>query len=450
VSNNKYDKNFDNDIGKKISSSLNESLNSGDFSGLKDAISESVIGVIKGTSDVIDASFKEVKDSIKDNGRPYGYYKPHSTPSASQAYSEELIAKRKAHNEKVKQQQTSFNQTNREIKQQSNVIPTKQSTELSATTFNPVGQVSGNVCFGVGIGGMLLSTVGALSSGLSLLFSGSGLFNLVFSGVAFAASALAFKIGLYKKGLLAKAKRFLQICGSNMYAEISSIASAMGVKASKVKKDIKTLLQKGYFPQGYLDDKETTLMLSEDVYKQYQITQNNTAKLLRDEQELEKTLREELEKAKARLSSKQAEELEDMVMEGYSCIKKLHKLNDEIPEETISEKLDNLEAVLRQIFKGVQVHPEQMERMHKFMDYYLPTMLKLVEAYAEYDKVQNPGEEILQAKEEIETTLDTIIEAFIQLQNNLFRDSVWDVTSDAQVLKTMLKQEGLASDINNY
>ena len=57
-----------------------------------------------------------------------------------------------------------------------------------------------------------------------------------------------------------------------------------------------------------------------------------------------------------------------------------------------------------------------------------------------------PGKEIIQAKAEIENTLDTINEAFVQLLNNLFQDSVWDVTSDAQVLTTMLTQEGLAQE----
>ena len=68
-------------------------------------------------------------------------------------------------------------------------------------------------------------------------------------------------------------------------------------------------------------------------------------------------------------------------------------------------------------------------------------MIKLVEAYAEYDKVSNPGDDILEAKKQIENTLDTINVAFEQLHNNLFRDSVWDVTTDAEVLQTELKQD---------
>ena len=84
--------------------------------------------------------------------------------------------------------------------------------------------------------------------------------------------------------------------------------------------------------------------------------------------------------------------------------------------------------------------------MRRFMEYYLPTTLKLVEAYSEFDKVSEPGEDILQAKEQIENTLDTINDAFSELLNNLFQDRVFDVTTDAQVLQTMLSRDGLVKD----
>ena len=77
---------------------------------------------------------------------------------------------------------------------------------------------------------------------------------------------------------------------------------------------------------------------------------------------------------------------------------------------------------------------------------YLPTMIKLVEAYEEYDKVSSPGEDIKAAKNEIEKTLDIINQAFVELLNKLFQNSVWDVKAEANVLKTMLRQEGLADD----
>ena len=60
--------------------------------------------------------------------------------------------------------------------------------------------------------------------------------------------------------------------------------------------------------------------------------------------------------------------------------------------------------LLKEIFDRVQEHPEQMHRMHKLMDYYLPTMLKLVEQYAEFDEISSPGEDILDAKKRSKDT----------------------------------------------
>lgn len=137
-----------------------------------------------------------------------------------------------------------------------------------------------------------------------------------------------------------------------------------------------------------------------------------------------------------------------MIDEGTDYIRKLRNLNDRIPGEVISAKLFCLENLLMDIFESVKQHPEQMDRMHKLISYYLPTTLKLVESYEKFDKISSPGPDIIKAKTEIENTLDTINQAFRELLNNLFQDTVFDVTTDAQVLKTMLAKEGLTRDMD--
>ena len=129
-------------------------------------------------------------------------------------------------------------------------------------------------------------------------------------------------------------------------------------------------------------------------------------------------------------------------------IRKLRDLNDRIPGEVISAKLFCLENLLKDIFESLRQHPEQTDRMHKLMSYYLPTTLKLVESYERFDKVSSPGPDIIKAKAEIENTLDTINQAFRELLNSLFQDTVFDVTTDAQVLKTMLAKEGLTREMD--
>ena len=144
----------------------------------------------------------------------------------------------------------------------------------------------------------------------------------------------------------------------------------------------------------------------------------------------------------------QKTEFEQMMEEGQECSKKLRNLNDMIPGEAVSSKLYQLENLLKEIFQRVQKEPTQMNRMHKVMNYYLPTTLKLVEAYREFDMISNPNDDIMSAKAEIEETLDTINEAFEELLNSLFQDKVLDITTDAQVLQTMLASEGLTKEMD--
>ena len=106
----------------------------------------------------------------------------------------------------------------------------------------------------------------------------------------------------------------------------------------------------------------------------------------------------------------------------------------------------HLENVIRRIFQRVEQHPELIDDLHKFMDYYLPTTMKLLKAYEELDKQDVEGENIKTAKQEIENTLDTINTAFENLLDSFYKDTAWDVSTDISVLKTMLAQEGLTGD----
>ena len=107
--------------------------------------------------------------------------------------------------------------------------------------------------------------------------------------------------------------------------------------------------------------------------------------------------------------------LEMISTTGDEYIRTIREANDDIPGEVISEKLERLEQVVRRIFESVKKHPEQKKEMDKFMDYYMPTTLKLVNAYREFDALEVKGENITNAMQEIENTLDTISLAFEKL-----------------------------------
>lgn len=137
-----------------------------------------------------------------------------------------------------------------------------------------------------------------------------------------------------------------------------------------------------------------------------------------------------------------------MIAEGTAFITKLHQLNDQIADETITAQLSRMEKLLGDLFAGVKEHPEEQDKLHKVMNYYLPTTLKLVEAYRDFDKVSAQGQNINEAKGEIEKTLEIMNDSFEELLNKMFQNTAFDVTTDAQVLQSMLAREGLAKESN--
>ena len=102
-----------------------------------------------------------------------------------------------------------------------------------------------------------------------------------------------------------------------------------------------------------------------------------------------------------------------------------------------------MELIVQKIFQRVEKQPELVDELHKFMGYYLPTTVKLLEAYQDMAAQPVQGSNILSARQEIEGTLDTINQAFENLLDSFFQDKAWDISSDITVLQTMLAQEGL-------
>lgn len=331
--------------------------------------------------------------------------------------------------------------------------PQLNNTALLPFHFKKVGSVSN----------VLYQVFGGIGLGFTLIFTLFHLIHVAVEGTASLAGwginflflaifADMIRLGIGQRKRLKLAERYAGLCGRNLYSEIEYLARSTGRKTRRVIKDLQKMMKIGMFPEGHLDEKRTCFMLSDGIYQQYLETENNR-RMREAENRQQEILQnaQDLPKPDAGQESelpKQEAELNAMIAEGMECIRKLRDLNDKIAGEVISAKLSRLEKLLKDLFDSVREHPEQMHRMHKLMRYYLPTTLKLVEAYEEFDRISVPGDDILAAKAEIENTLDTINQAFSELLNNLFQDAVLDATTDAQVLKTMLAREGLMSEMD--
>lgn len=224
-------------------------------------------------------------------------------------------------------------------------------------------------------------------------------------------------------------RTYVKTLNGKTYGSIQDLAKSVRKSEKFVVKDISKMIEKRMFLEGHLDEKNTCLMASNDAYEQYLETQKNMERM-----------KEQAEREPKRQLS---EEARKTIEAGNRYIEEIRRSNDAIPGIEISNKMYHLENVIRRIFQRVEQHPELIDDLHKFMDYYLPTTMKLLNAYEELDKQELTGEHVQSAKTEIENTLDTINDAFENLLDSFYKETAWDVSSDISVLKTMLAQEGL-------
>ena len=139
-------------------------------------------------------------------------------------------------------------------------------------------------------------------------------------------------------------------------------------------------------------------------------------------------------------------EAEKVIQKGRGYLAQIRACNDAIPGEEISRKISRIEELTERIFRRVEEEPSTVGDIRRLMEYYLPTTVKLLEAYESLEGQPVEGENIRQSKQEIEKTLDTLNGAFEKLLDSLFQDVAWDVSSDISVLEAMLAQEGLAEE----
>lgn len=137
-------------------------------------------------------------------------------------------------------------------------------------------------------------------------------------------------------------------------------------------------------------------------------------------------------------------ELDALILERDRAVSEMKRLNDAIEDPTISDQIDRLEATTKKIIAHVVEHPKKLPQIRKFLNYYLPTTLKLLNAYDRMGAAGVSGENIDGTMGKIETMMDTVVKAFDKQLDALFGDEALDISTDITVMENLLAQEGLA------
>jgi len=131
-----------------------------------------------------------------------------------------------------------------------------------------------------------------------------------------------------------------------------------------------------------------------------------------------------------------------VITKGQEMIQTIRDENAAIPDPTLSAQMEDLCERCLQIFRTVSDAPSKAPQVRKFMNYYLPTTLKML---ANYRTMQDRGVSAAEMRSARDTTvrgMNMILTACQKQIDNLHKDTMMDISTDIDVLEQMLKRDG--------
>ena len=190
------------------------------------------------------------------------------------------------------------------------------------------------------------------------------------------------------------------------------------------------------------------------VGKKLDTTTHNRRDRVREAREAEIRLQEETRRRQEEERRRQAEasripltgnqEADNVILKGQEMLNTIREENIVITDETLSAQMNTLSDKCQQIFRTVSSEPAKASHVRKFMNYYLPTTIKLLNAYDRMSAQGIEGENLNKTMKSIDAMLDDAIAAYKKMLDSLFANQALDIETDIQVMNTMLAREGLS------
>ena len=265
-------------------------------------------------------------------------------------------------------------------------------------------------------------------------------------GVMTAGFATLLGFGVRNLRRASTLKALQRAVGQREAVTFDDIAARMQVSPKAALSTSRTLIKGGYLPQGRIDDENTTLMVTESAYHQYRQFQQSQRQTLAEREAAEAARAAEAAARAAHeqdLSERLTPEQRAFVARGRDYVRQMDELNAAIDDAAVSERITAIQEVVGRILARAEEEPAIIAGLDRLTAYYLPTTVKLLDAYDRLEEEPIQGENISSSRSEIEHTLDVLHSAFEKLFDDTYQDLSLDVSADISVLHAMLAQEGL-------
>ena len=224
------------------------------------------------------------------------------------------------------------------------------------------------------------------------------------------AGLVTFLIGRDRRKRYRRFEAYKKLIGSQQAVSIHAMSDVLGMDYKQVIRDLKEMINRGILEPAWLDLKTYRVMLCDYAEPQ------------------------------------PVEKKEEYVPRSARILQQIKADNDLIADPEVSRKIDRIEILTRKIFAVVDKYPEKEKDLYRFLNYYLPTTLKALEQYARLEAQGLETPTIRQTKQKINGMLDELAEGYENQLDKLFEDEAVDITADIEVMRQMLRQDGLQED----
>jgi len=135
--------------------------------------------------------------------------------------------------------------------------------------------------------------------------------------------------------------------------------------------------------------------------------------------------------------------LDQAIVQGRESLREIRRLNAAIPDPHVTARLDEIASLTEKIFGQLESHKDKLPQCRRFLDYYLPTTIKLMQQYANLQDQGLKDGNVAEAMKKIEDMLDKVAVAFRKQLDGLFAADVVDITADIAVMEQMMAAQGL-------
>lgn len=251
---------------------------------------------------------------------------------------------------------------------------------------------------------------------------------LFISAVIFAAGTLISQRNMILARDFFRIRREIQ---DQSVLAVEDLVTALNKPQQTVAAEINHMIRKDYLPQARLVEGGDLLLIDHAAYKAYKDNyMGRTVPVKENVPEIEETEVSDDDRATA--------------MEDYE--KTLKEQRDRTGDDVLKEKISALLKLLDAIRHAVNTDPGRVESLNKFVDYYTPTTIKLIERYLQFESSSVITEAIRNTMDDILRSLDKVIDGYEKLLDTLYKDDLLDLNAEMDVMETVMKQDGLIEE----